>query len=380
MPWKEVTPMSQREEFVQLALQPGTNMSQLCRRFQISRKTGYKFLNRHLRNEGLQDRSRCPNHRPQLTPEEIEEQVVSLRLTYGAWGGRKLRHHLLALGEPQAPSASTCTQILHRNGGFVEKIEASSKPCQRYEREHPNDLWQMDFKGPFLTGQGPCHPLTILDDHSRFDLQLKACASPTTAAVQIGLIEVFERYGLPQEMLMDNGMPWGGGRHCPYTGLSVWLIQLGIRVTHGRPYHPQTQGKLERFHRTLKAEALQNRFFSSLDECQAAFDRWREIYNQQRPHEALGMTPPVRRYCLSKREYPSSLPPIEYGPADHVRKVQQDGTISFRGQEWFVGHAFYGYPVAVRPQLTEGSFDVFFCHQKVVSIDLKHPRSEALKV
>ena len=380
MPWKEVTPMSQREEFVQLALQPKANIAQLCRRFQISRKTGYKFLNRYKRSEGLQDRSRCPHHSPQITPEAMEEQVIAMRLNYGAWGGRKLRSHLQSLGESAAPSASTFTHILRRNAQIVQVLEAPPGPYERFEREHPNDLWQMDFKGPFPTGEGVCHPLTILDDHSRFDLQLKACARPTTGVVQTALTEAFERYGLPLEMLMDNGMPWGGSRANPYTTLSVWLIRLGILVSHGRPYHPQTQGKLERFHRTLKAEVLQNRFFQSLSQCQSEFDPWRECYNHQRPHEALGMAPPVSRYRVSQRQYPSTLPPIEYGPDDYVRKVQQDGTISFRGHEWFVGHAFYKHPVAVRPQLPDGVFDVFFCHQKVVHLDLNHLRSETAKV
>jgi len=379
MPWKEVTLMSQRQEFVQLALQPDVSFSQLCRRFQISRKTGYKFVRRVLDQEGLEDRSRCPHHSPGRTPTFLEEQVIALRLNHPAWGARKLRHRLQALGQTGLPCPSTITAILARHGLLGQDKPLHPGPFERFERAAPNELWQMDFKGPFETREGPCHPLSVLDDHSRFALQLKACTHQRTALVQSALQEAFERYGLPWGILMDNGSPWSGGPAFPYTPLSVWLIRLGIGVHHGRPYHPQTQGKDERFHRTLKTELLRDRAFRSLEECQQALDQWRDCYNQERPHEALGMATPLSRYHLSPRAYPAVLPPIEYGPDDQVRKVQQDGTISFQGHPWRVGKAFFGYPVGVRPR-SEGEYEVFFCHQSLRILDLTQPGSEAEKV
>jgi hypothetical protein len=229
----------------------------------------------------------------------------------------------------------------------------------------------MDFKGHFPIGTGRCHPLTVLDDHSRFSIVLHACHNEQGATVQPVLSDSFRRYGLPQQMLMDNGAPWGRADSAlGLTSLTLWLIRLGIRVCHGRPYHPQTQGKDERFHRTLNVELIQRRWFQDLPQCQHHFDRWREVYNQQRPHEALGMQVPLQRYCCSPRVFPEALAPIEYAPDDQVRKVQGKGDIFFRGRIFQLSYALRGYPVALRPTVTDGKFDVFFCHQNITTIDL----------
>ena len=230
----------------------------------------------------------------------------------------------------------------------------------------------MDFKGHFATDSGRCHPLTVLDDHSRFALGLLACGDERAETVQGHLTVLFRRYGLPERLLCDNGSPWGGGTpKQPYTGLGVWLLRLGVGLGHGRPSHPQTQGKDERFHRTLKAEVLQGRQFAGLVDCQRGFDRWREVDNHRRPHAALGLAVPASRYRPSERPFPEALPIWEYGPADAVRKVSVDGTISFRGRPIELGKAFRGERVAIRPTLEDGIFGVYFGVHRVAQADLR---------
>ena len=173
---------------------------------------------------------------------------------------------------------------------------------------------------------------------------------------------------------MDNGSPWGDDGLNPYTPLTVWLIRLGIGVSHSRPYHPQTQGKDERFHRTFKAEVLAYQSFLNHATAQHHFDTWRDLYNLVRPHEALGMAPPVSRYQPSQRPFPDTLPPIEYSPSDCVRKVQVKGELYFRGRAWKIGKAFRGHHVALRPTSTDGALDVYFCHQRIASININQPQ------
>jgi hypothetical protein len=174
-------------------------------------------------------------------------------------------------------------------------------------------------------------------------------------------------------MTMDNGSPWGSNADPRFTSLTVWLIRIGIRVSHSRPYHPQTQGKDERFHRTLNVELLKNNSFRDLEHAQQRFDLWRNVYNLQRPHEALAMEVPATRYRPSSRSFPESLPAILYDSNVQVRKVQQGGEIWFRGRTFKIGNAFSGHPVALRPTPFEDVFDVVFCNQNITQIQLKQP-------
>jgi len=372
MPWQEVNRVSLRQEFIQMSRKESMPFSALCQRFSISRKTGYKWLERYnaFGEAGLLDRSKTPHNFPNQASQEIEKHVRRLREKHPAWGARKLRARLQNLGHTDLPSAGCIHKILQRNGLIT--VQETSKPWQRFEKEYPNHLWQMDFKGHFPTlDGGRCHPLTVLDDHSRYSLVLKACDNEQGKTVQKALTQAFRQYGLPYEMLMDNGGPWGNpeGR---YTVFSAWLIRLGIKVSHSRPHHPQTQGKEERFHRTLQAEVLSRRVFRGLRDCQQALDSWRQVYNHQRPHQALEMKCPDERYRFSPIAYPESLPPIEYGPEDVVRKVLKDGFIAYKGKRIKAcSSAFRGQPVALRPTGQEGILAVYFCHQRVGQIDLK---------
>ena len=249
--------MSLRAEFVMLAGQEGANVRALCRGYGISAQTGYKWLARAALDpeERFADRSRRPRSSPRRTPAEVEAKVVALRCAHPRWGGRKLARRLRDLGAPRVPAPSTITAILRRHGRLDESELLTPHAMIRFERDRPNELWQMDFKGHFAHDAGRCHPLTLLDDHSRFSLCLEACANQRGATVEASLVPTFERYGLPRRMVFDNGSPWGNGPGDPYTPLGVWLLRLGIAISHSRPYHPQTLGKDERFHRSLKASA-----------------------------------------------------------------------------------------------------------------------------
>jgi transposase InsO family protein len=368
--------MSQRKEFIKLAMVDGANLARLCQGFNISRKTGYKWLARYLGGGevGLQDRCRRPRASPWVTPPEMEAAVLGVREAHPAWGGRKIRARLQALGFEAVPAASTITAILHRHGKIDPAEALKHRAWQRFEAQAPNDLWQMDFKGHVAMAQGRCHPLTVLDDHSRYALGLEACADERTATVKERLTRIFRRYGLPRKMLMDNGSPWGADWEHPYTPLTVWLLRLGLRVIHARPYHPQTLGKDERFHRTLKAEVLTYCQGLELPQYQPRFDAWRQIYNLERPHEALGLAVPASRYLVSPRRFQETLPPLEYGPGDQVRKVQAEGWISFRGQDLHLGRAFRGEVVALRPTSSDGVWEVVFCSQRITKIDLKNKK------
>jgi len=370
MPWKVCSPMSLKEEFVHLASAPDANMSLLARRFGISRKTAYKWLRRFEADPiaGLSRRECRPHRTPGRTCREMEQLVIALRQKHPAWGARKLKRRLEDLQHAQVPARSTVNDILRRHG-LIDPAEASKHaPMRRFERAAPNELWQMDFN----TAAGIVHPLTVLDDHSRFNILLKACENQQNLTVKEALAAVMRLYGMPASILADNGPPWGSyGTREYWTSLGAWLIRVGISLRHGRPLHPQTQGKEERFHRTLSVEVLRTRPLRDLEHCQHEFDIFRTVYNHQRPHEALEMNVPVSRYAASKREFPETLPPLEYGPDDEVRRVCQEGRISFRGQSYRIGGAFCGEPVAVRPTAVDGKMDVFYCHQCVAEIDLR---------
>lgn len=364
--------MSLRQEFVHLASQNTLTMTELCQRFNISRQTGYKWLNRG--ENALSDQSRRPASSPSKTPAAMEQEVVRLRQAHPRWGGRKIRRRLQDLGFEAVPQASTVTDILHRHNLILPADSAMSQPWKRFEHEQPNVLWQMDFKGHFETLEKErCSPLTVLDDHSRFSILLRACGPTDTATVQTGLREAFGHYGLPLRINTDNGSPWGApGSPGQLTELAVWLIRLGIRISYSRPYHPQTNGKDERFHRTLKAEVLNGRSFATQQHVQQELDRWRTVYNCERPHEAIGMDTPISRYRPSPRAYPSILPEPEYGPDDVVLRVKANGQLRFEGQHLRVSKALYGLPVAARAKPGEdGVFEFWFAHHRILTLDLR---------
>lgn len=374
MPWKAATPMSLRLEFVQLALASRANIRMLCRRYGICAMTAYKWIYRFQKGgvAALEDRSRRPHTSPRKIALLLEQAIVDLRQRHPAWGGRKIRQRLLKIGYQDVPSASTVTAVIRRQGLLDSSSSRPTRDLQRFEAPAPNALWQMDFKGDFSLLAGRCYPLTVLDDHSRFALGLMACANQQMETVQGHLCTIFRRYGLPHRILADNGGPWGSCGTEGYTKLEVWLIRLGVDMSHSRVCHPQTLGKDERFHRTLKAEVLSQHILTDLGQCQYRFDVWRDIYNLERPHEALQMAVPATRYQPSSRTFSELLPSIEYSPEDIVRKVQPTGKFSFHNRLFRIGKAFAGLQIALRPTLTDGQFDVFFSWKHVAQINLNN--------
>ena len=371
MAFRNKSAMSQKLEFIKLATKEGANVSALCRRFGIGRTCGHKLIRRY-RDEGeagLAERSRRPHSSPARSADAVEAAALLLRAENPTWGGRKIAWVLERDGIGQ-PAPSTVTGMLRRNGVELGAHGGGARPFIRFEHEAPNDLWQMDFKGHVALRQGRLHPLTVLDDHSRFSLVLEACPDQTTETVKTRLIAAFRRYGLPWRIATDNGPPWGDGGRNNFTALGVWLIEIGVAIGHSRPCHPQTLGKEERFHRSLKAEALQGPPFESLSIAQRAFDAWRQLYNTRRPHDGIGGAVPLDRYRPSSRDFSEAVPPFEYAPGDHARKIQQKGATSLFGRAFRICNAFAGRTVAFRPTEQDGVFDVYFRHQKIQTIDL----------
>ncbi|MED5622484.1 IS481 family transposase [Ideonella sp. BN130291] len=380
MPWQERSTMDVRREFVELARQEGANVRELCRRYQISPKTAYKWLGRFAQQgeqaTALADRSCRPLSSPLRSSSAVEQAVVCLRQQHPGWGGRKIAKRLAVLQQAQL-APSTVTGILHRHGLIHPEASEQATPWQRFEHEQPNLLWQIDFKGDFLTFAGKCYPLTLIDDHSRFNLALTALARAGTPQVQPLLEQVMRRYGMPQRINSDNGPPWGAPSAHDHglSALGVWLIRLGVRISHSRAYHPQTNGKIERFHRSLQREVLHGRAYCDHAEVQRDFDAWRMVYNCERPHEALAMATPALRYRPSALAFPDRLPEIAYPDGDTVVTVGWNGIFKFKGRRWRTSSALHQLPIALRPDIhTDGLFHGYFCRQPFMTLDLRQDR------
>ena len=358
-----------REEACRLVVQGGVSVRLLCARFGVSPTTLYKWVGRYREagRAGLKERSRRPHVSPRRSAPEIETAVLAERLANPAWGGRKIAASLKRQGLG-CVAPSTVTAILHRHGASM--AAPGQQVWRRFERETPNALWQMDFKGHVEMGRGRLHPLTIVDDHSRYAVGLAASCNEQSETVQAILTRVFERYGLPDEIQTDNGSPWGDTLEHSLTRLGVWLIEHGVERCHIRPKHPQSNGKNERFNRTLKAELLAGRTFRDTHEAQAAFDAWRHHYNQNRPHDALNLNVPAERYTPSSRSFRHDIAPFEYGPDDILRKVDAAAFISLHNRRLKASKALIGKTIALRPTTTDGVFDLVFRHVTVKSIDL----------
>jgi len=377
MPFLNQTVMEQRLELVVLGSKEGANVSQLCKRYGISRKVFYKWLKRYKQRgeAGLIDLDRRPKVSPRQIDIAVEERVIELRKLNPEWGARKLRILLEREQIAPLPSTSTIGVVLHRNGLIKPEKSLQHAPLQRFEYEQPNELWQMDFKGHFkLLDNATCYPLTITDDHSRFNLCLSACVNQQSLTVKEMLINVFRKYGMPDMILTDNGSPWGIAGNAATDGevtlsaLEIWLLKLSIKVIHGRAYHPQTQGKEERFHRTLKTELLQYEQFRNINHCQSRFDKWRDKYNLERPHQAIGLKTPAQLYKHSLRSFPETLPTVEYLPNDILRRVDHRACIRFKGSVFKIGKGLIDQTVAVRETPTENLFEVYFCNRKIKNI------------
>jgi transposase InsO family protein len=376
MPWARTDVSEQRVKFVVRAVSGKERMTYLCREFGISRPTGYRW---RLRFEqagsvaAVAERSRRPAHSPSQTAAQKEERVVQLRRQYG-WGAKKI--DVLLREQDTELTVTTINRILRRRG-LIEKKDSHAPALERFERSRPNELWQMDGKGQYRARDGTCYPLSILDDHSRYAVGLYGLPAFTAERVYACLVRTFERYGVPEAMLMDHGtIWWGTSNGYGLTWLSVRLIEQGIRLCYGRVHHPQTQGKVERFHRTLE-EAMRHRGRpQQMAEWPGALNEFRQIYNQRRPHEALGMKRPAERYCASARPYQCAPREWEYPSGSLVRRLNSAGCLYWEGRNWFVCEALAGRWVGV--ESVENLLLVSYRHMYVREINRKQGRTRLL--
>jgi len=353
MPWKESCHVHERMLFV-ARLEKGERMTDLCREFGISRKTGYKIHARYKEKSvvGLYDLKRAPEHIPHRTTPEVAERLVSLRNKHPTWGPRKLRAWLLDHEGCRWPSASTIGELLKRNG-LVQprRRRRTAEPCATglSVPTQPNELWCIDFKGQFRLGNGHyCYPLTVTDAHSRFLLVCEGMERIDGERVWSELERAFRRFGLPGAIRSDNGSPFASRGLCGLSRLSARWLGLGVRHERIEPGQPQQNGRHERMHRTLKAETTRPAAKSMLAQ-QERFDSFVEIFNEQRPHEALEQTPPARHYRSSSRPYVVTSP--SYPLHDDVRIVTSCGHLRFggrRGANIFISSALAGLRVGLR--------------------------------
>lgn len=349
MPWKEETVEDQRRTFVIRANEAGCNFSALCREFQITRRTGYKWMERYRSGEALNDQSRAPLCQPHKTSPETEELILSVRSDHPTWGARKILRYLEDKGNTGLPVPSTATAILKRNGFISPEESARHTAFRRFVRDAPNDLWQMDFKGHFAMMDGNrCHPLTMKDDHSRNLLCLDAYDNERWENVKGSLNRVFLNNGLPDTILCDNGAPWGDNQG-GYTPFELWMMQMNVLPIHGRPLHPQTQGKEERFHRTLNEDLLKRVPIRDLAHAQQLFDCYRLEFNTERPHSALNLDVPAKHYKKSPRMMPAVLKEPEYDVGRTLRKVNYKGYISILNHRYYLSETFSGKYMELLP-------------------------------
>lgn len=378
MPWSETCPMEERARFVLEALEGWDSMSELCARYGVSRRVGYKWLERYQREglSGLADRSRAPHHQREATPQAIVDAIIALRRQHPTWGPRKLKAWLeRERPRKRWPACSTIGSILKRNGLTKPRRRRTLKPSvwrpPRTEADAPNRVWTADFKGEFRLGSGRlCYPLTVVDAHSRFLLDCRGLPSTATAGARAGFERVFRTFGLPDVIRTDNGVPFSTQAVGGLSQLAVWWIQLGIRLERTRRRHPQDNGAHERMHRTLKAEATRPPA-RTRELQQRAFNRFRRIYNEERPHEALGLKPPASVYSPSARPMPKRLGAMSYPEAFETRRVNRHGQIRWRGEQYFVSETLRARTVGLEFQDC-GDWNIYFGPCLVAVLDEQH--------
>ncbi len=375
MSWKETCPMDERIKFIGYYLDEELSLSALCRAFGISRKTGYKYIGRYKEFglDGLKDRSRAPHNHPNAVSIAVEEAILRLRSNHPTWGPRKLRAWLLhRRPRLQWPASSTIGDILKRHGLTV--------PRRRVRRSPPytkpfigcnaaNDVWCADFKGWFNTGDGSrCNPLTITDAYSRYLIRCQNVEHPDFIHVKPLFAAAFMEYGLPYAIRTDNGAPFATNTLAGLSHLSIWWIKLGIIPERIEPGKPAQNGRHERMHRTLKEDTA-NPPKSNLKTQQKAFDRFRKVYNYQRPHEALNQETPDSQYYYSNRPYPLRLPEIEYPDYYKIRKVHHQGDLKWKGQHVYLSSTLAREYVGLK-QIDDQTYEIYFDKIKLAKLDI----------
>jgi transposase InsO family protein len=371
MPWKASGVPMLRMQFAQLVRSSGVPVARACRQFQISRDTGYRWLARFDQDPAaaLVDRSRRPRSCPHQTGADIEREVLLARDQFG-WGARKI-HALLARQGIEVPSVRTVHAILARCGQVRDDPRPPRAPL-RFERPRPNELWQMDHKCDIEIARAKHNQLSILDDHSRYLLRLAPVADRAITTAFAVLWELMGEVGMPRSILSDNAFSTAFAVPATLSWFDANLICLGIRPVHGRPYHPQTQGKVERFHGTLEREFLPTASRSSMSAYRRDVASWQRLYNTVRPHQAIGDVPPADRWCASDRRRPSKIPEPQYPPGSVLRKVCSAGAVTWKCRRIMAGCGLTGR--AVRVQETESTIDLYFAHVRIRSVPFEEAR------
>lgn len=348
MPWKESSKMNERAKFV-LRLQDGERMADMCREFGISRKTGYKIYNRYKERgfQGLYDEKRGPRRAANKTSASVQALILDLKQEKPSWGAGKIRERLLSCYPHRKIPAKSTIHTLFDQHGLVKKKRRRSKfkasPTYLSTPTEPNALWCTDFKGQFkLQNRQYCYPLTITDQVSRYILGCEAFESICSLDSQVFFEEVFKEYGLPVSIRSDNGEPFSSRSIWGLSALSIWWLRLGIKLERIQPGKPQQNGVHERMHRTLKAESTRPPGKNILQQ-QEMFDRFRREFNQERPHEGIGMKVPADVYQHSSRPYPAYLKDMDYPDCDIIRRVSKCGRIFLEDRrKIFISTAFKG--------------------------------------
>jgi len=369
MPWQQVQVVDQRIRFALEAGEADSCMAAVCRKYGISRETGYKWLQRYreLGPAGLmQEMSRRPHSSPRQSPVEVVNALKAARLARPDWGARKLAHVLKSQHqELPAVSTSTLQRILDREG-LIAKADRQQIAHQRFQRERPNELWQMDFKGPqgFHKGIGP---LSIQDDFSRYLVALRQLPRNDGKHVRASLETTFQEYGVPECMLMDHGTPWYDNFGVwGWTELSVWIMRQGVRIYLSGIRHPQTQGKVERMHGALQRATRKRK---PAEPAQTWLDQFRQEYNQVRPHEGIGMVTPATRWVPSTRKFQEKIEDWQY-PSDWITKrLYTEGHLYFDSQRWEISRALRGQLIGL--QMLDNCVLVHFCNMPIRQLNLK---------
>lgn len=368
MSWECKTMSELREEFAIVALNSG-NFSAVCRDYGITRKTGYKWLKRYAEGAPMSDLSKAPLRIANKTPPDIERAVLNVRADNPGWGAKTIRKVLENSGHVNLPCVKTINNILNRNGCIDPAESDKRKPYVRFAKEHSNDMWQTDFKGEFKMNNGKyCYPLDIIDDCTRFAIGIVAFESTANAVIP-SFEAAFREFGMPKAVLSDNGSQFAGFRH-GFTQFEKFLMNHDILPIHGRAYHPQTQGKIERFHRSMKDELLKHRHFENLDDANDAFREWRYKYNFIRPHEALNMLCPAEVYEKSGREYKEDVPEYDYSGENHVIKVNTWGYVRFAHYQVYISETMINERIEFRHSDNGNSFFACYRNFKIAEFDV----------
>jgi putative transposase len=365
MPWQEVSPMNERRRFISDYHRGLFPLTELCQQFGISRKTAYKWIERFEAdgNKGLGDRSRRPHGCPHETPADVAEALIEARRRHPSWGAKKLLR-ILSKRHPRWPwpARSTACDILKRHG-LIKQVRRRRRPGHpgrpQTPMSSPNEIWTADFKGHFLTRDGLyCYPLTVADGFTRYLLACQALLSPSHQGSRRVFRHLFQEYGLPQIIRTDNGSPFASTALGRLSRLSVWWIRLGIFPELIEPAHPEQNGRHERMHRTLKAEATRPPSATSCAQ-QRRFNRFRREFNADRPHEALGQRTPASIYQSSPRPFPPRVPEIEYPAHFEVRRVSRNGGIRWRSN-WVNVSSVLGEEFVGLEEIDNDLWNVYF--------------------